>query len=100
LRTFIPHRPEIGTWKTNEKKNQEKFVPKPSCTFDRLMAKYKQEKADSQNRPLKKRESTPPKREDKKNKQLAVMQPTTPIQNVAPHVSRWGPPIPPPVMPQ
>jgi hypothetical protein len=21
LRTFVPHRPEIGTWKTNEKKN-------------------------------------------------------------------------------
>jgi hypothetical protein len=29
-------------------------MPKPPCTFDRLMAKYKQEKADSQNRPLKK----------------------------------------------
>jgi hypothetical protein len=100
LRTFIPHRPEIGTWKTNEKKNQGKFMPKPPCTFDRLMAKYKQEKADSQNRPLKKRESAPPKREDKKNKQLAVMQPAAPIQKVAPRVSHWGPPIPPPVTPQ
>jgi hypothetical protein len=55
LRTFVPHRLKIGTWKTNEKKNQGKFVPKPPCTFDRLMAKYKQEKADSQNRPLKKK---------------------------------------------
>jgi hypothetical protein len=64
------------------------------------MAKYKQEKANSQNRPLKKRESTPPKREDKKNKQLAVMQPATPIQKVAPRVSRWGPLILPPVTPQ
>jgi hypothetical protein len=51
LHTFVPHRLEIGTWKTNEKKNQDKFMPKPP---DRLMAKYKQEKADSQNQPLKK----------------------------------------------
>jgi hypothetical protein len=46
---------------------------RPPCTFDRLMAKYRQDKADSQNRPLKKRESTPPKREDDKIKQLVVM---------------------------
>ena len=46
LRTFVPQRPEIGTWKTNEKKNQGEFVKK-QCTFDRLMAKYKQQKADS-----------------------------------------------------
>jgi hypothetical protein len=37
------------------------------------MAKYKQEKADSKNWLLKKRESTLPKREDDKVKQLAVM---------------------------
>jgi hypothetical protein len=42
------------------------------------MAKYKQEK-DSENRPLKKRESTPPKREDDKVKQLVVMQPAAPV---------------------
>jgi hypothetical protein len=54
LRTFVPHRPKIGIWKTNEKKNQEDLVVRPPCTFDRLMAKYKQEKADSKNRPLKK----------------------------------------------
>jgi hypothetical protein len=64
------------------------------------MAKYKQEKANSQNRPLKKRESTPPKREDKKNKQLVVMQPAAPIQKVNPRVYHWGPPIPPLVTPQ
>jgi hypothetical protein len=64
------------------------------------MAKYKQEKVDSQNRLLKKRESTPPKREDKKIKQLTVMQPTASIQKVAIHVSRWGPPIPPSVTAQ
>ena len=64
------------------------------------MTKYKQQKADSQNRPLKKKESTPPKREDDKSKQLAVVQPATPPQRVAPRVSHWGPPIPPPVMPQ
>jgi hypothetical protein len=29
-------------------------VVKPPCTFDRLMAKYKEEKADSKNQPLKK----------------------------------------------
>ena len=61
----------------NEKKNQGEFVKK-QCTFDRLMAKYKQQKADSQNRPFKKRESTPSKREDDKIKQLAVVQPTAP----------------------
>ena len=83
----------------NEKKNQGEFVKK-QCTFDRLMAKYKQQKADSQNRPFKKRESTPPKREDDKIKQLAVVQPTAPFQRVVPRVSRWGPPIPPPVIPQ
>jgi len=54
LRTFVPQRPEIGTWKTNEKKNQGEFVKK-QCTFDRLMAKYKQQKADSQNWLFKKR---------------------------------------------
>jgi hypothetical protein len=64
------------------------------------MTKYKQEKANSENRPLKKRESTLPKREDDKVKQLAVMQPAAPVQRVAPHVSHWGPPIPPPVTPQ
>ena len=99
LRTFVPQRPEIGTWKTNEKKNQGEFVKK-QCTFDRLMAKYKQQKADFQNRPFKKRESTPPKREEDKIKQLAVVQPTAPFQRVVPRVSRWGPPIPPPVTPQ
>ena len=46
LRTFVPQRPEIGTWKTNEKKNLGEFVKK-QCTFDKLMAKYKQQKADS-----------------------------------------------------
>jgi hypothetical protein len=52
------------------------------------MSKYKQQKADSKNRPLKK-ESTPPKRKDDKTKQLVVMQPVAPAQRVAPHVSRW-----------
>jgi hypothetical protein len=51
---FIPRRLEIGTWKTNEKKNQGELVVRPPCTFDRLMAKYKQDKANSQNQPLKK----------------------------------------------
>ncbi|CAD6252364.1 unnamed protein product [Miscanthus lutarioriparius] len=64
------------------------------------MAKYKQQKADSQKRPFKKRESTLPKREDDNIKQLAVVQPTAPSQRVVPRVSRWGPPIPPPVTPQ
>jgi hypothetical protein len=45
LRTFAPKRPEIGTWKSNEDKNKGKFV-KRQCTFDRLMAKYKQEKRE------------------------------------------------------
>jgi hypothetical protein len=72
-------------------------VVRPPCTFDRLMTKYKQEKANSKNWPLKKRESTPPKREDDKVKQLVVTQPATLVQRVAPHVSRWRPPIPPPV---
>jgi hypothetical protein len=72
---------------------------KKQCTFDRLMTKYKQQKADSQNRPLKK-ESTPPKQEDDKSKQLAVVQPAAPPQRIAPRVSRWGPPISPPIMPQ
>ncbi|CAD6336677.1 unnamed protein product [Miscanthus lutarioriparius] len=65
-----------------------------------LMTKYKQQKVDSQNWPLKKRESTPPKREDDKFKQLVVAQPATPPQRDAPRVSRWGPPIPPSVTPQ
>ncbi|CAD6267748.1 unnamed protein product [Miscanthus lutarioriparius] len=64
------------------------------------MAKYKQQKADSQNRPFKKRESTLPKREEDKIKQLAVVQPTAPSQRVVPRVSHWGPPIPPPVTQQ
>jgi hypothetical protein len=55
------------------------------------MAKYKQEKTNSKNQPLKKRESTPPKREDDKVKQLAVMQLAAPVQRVTPRVSRWGP---------
>jgi hypothetical protein len=38
----------------NERKNQGELVVRPPCTFDRLMAKYKQEKANSENRPLKK----------------------------------------------
>ena len=46
LHMFIPQRPEIGTWKTNEKKNPRKLMKK-QCTFDRLMIKYKQQKADS-----------------------------------------------------
>jgi hypothetical protein len=60
---------------------------KKQCTFDRLMAKYKQQKANSKNWPLKK-ESTPPKREDDKSKQLAMMQLAAPPQRVAPRVSR------------
>lgn len=94
MRTFVPHRPEIETWKTNEQKNKG-TVAKPLCTFDRLMAKYKNQKADSQNRPMKKRESTPPKREDEKNKQLAMTPPAAPPQITHPRVSCWGPPIPP-----
>ncbi|XP_066357618.1 uncharacterized protein [Miscanthus floridulus] len=43
-RTFIPQNPEVGVWKTNE---QKKNVVKPLCTFDRLMAKYKEKKDDS-----------------------------------------------------
>jgi hypothetical protein len=62
------------------------------------MAKYNQEKANSENRPLKK-ESTPPKQEDDKVKKLAVMQQVALIQKVTPRVSRWGPPIPHPVTP-
>jgi hypothetical protein len=61
------------------------------------MSKYKQQKSDSKNQPLKKRESTPPKREDDKSKQLAVVQPVAPPQGVAPRVFHWGPPIPPPL---
>jgi hypothetical protein len=38
------------------------------------MSKYKQEKADSKNWSLEKRESTPSKREDDKIKQFAVKQ--------------------------
>jgi hypothetical protein len=47
LRTFAPHRSEIDTWKTNEKKNQGELVVRPLYTFNRLIAKYKVEKADS-----------------------------------------------------
>ena len=57
---------------------------KKQCTFDRLMTKYKQQKDDSQNQPLKKRESTLPKWEDDKIKQLAVVQPTAPSHRVVP----------------
>jgi hypothetical protein len=64
------------------------------------MTKYTQQNADSQNWPLKKRESTPPKREDDKSKQLVVVQPVASPQRVAPLVSRWGPLILPPVTPQ
>jgi hypothetical protein len=71
----------------NEKKNQGELVVRPPCTFDRLMAKYKQEKVDFKNRPLKKRESTPPKREDDKVNQLAMKQLAALVQRVAPHVS-------------
>ena len=42
------------------------------------MTKYNQQKADSQNWSLKKRESTPPKLEDDKSKQLAVVQQASP----------------------
>jgi hypothetical protein len=38
-----------------KKKNQGELVVRPPCTFDRLMAKYKQEKADSKNWPLNKK---------------------------------------------
>ena len=69
---------------------------KKLCTFDKLMAKYKEKKAHSENRPLKKRESTPPKHEDKKAKRLVVSQVAAPVQPVvAPRVSCWGPPIAP-----
>ena len=61
---------------------------KKQCTFDRLMAKYKQQKADSQDGLFKKRESTLPKWEDDKIKQLAVVQPTALSQRVVPRVSR------------
>jgi hypothetical protein len=49
-------------------KNQGELVVKPPYTFDRLMARHKQEKTESKNQPLKKRESTLPKREDDKVK--------------------------------
>jgi hypothetical protein len=54
LRTFVPHRPKIGTWKTNKKKNQGELEVRPPYTFDRLMARHKQEKAESKNQSLKK----------------------------------------------
>jgi hypothetical protein len=54
LRTFKPQHPKIGTWKSNVSKNAGKVV-KFRCTFDKLMDKNKKEKADSLNRPLKKR---------------------------------------------
>ena len=60
LCTFVPQRPKIGIWKTNEKKNQGERVKK-QCAFDRLMAKYKQQKADSKNQPLKKESSLLPR---------------------------------------
>jgi hypothetical protein len=52
-RTFKPQRLEIGTWKSNVSKNAGKVV-KFRCTFDKLMDKYKKEKVNSLNQPLKK----------------------------------------------
>ena len=99
LRTFVPKRPEFGTWKSNKDKNKGKFV-KRQCTFDRLMAKYKKEKANSMNRRFKKREPSLPKQDDR-SKQMVVAQVTVLVQQrVAPHVSSWGPLVLPPITPQ
>ena len=53
LKSFVPQKPEVGVWKTNEPKLKQ--VVKPQCTFDRLLAKYKKQKADSENWPTKKK---------------------------------------------
>jgi hypothetical protein len=53
LCTYVPKRPKIGTWKSNEEKNKGKVV-KHQCTFDRLMSKCKKQKVDSMSWPLKK----------------------------------------------
>jgi len=53
LRTFVPHRREIGSWKKNEEKKGK--IVKNQCTIDRLMSKYRQQRTDSKNQPLKKR---------------------------------------------
>jgi hypothetical protein len=54
MHTLIPHRPKIGTSKTNDKKNRGELVVRSPCTFDRLTTKYKKDKDSSKNRPLKK----------------------------------------------
>ena len=76
-RTYAPKRLEIGTWKSNEEKNKGKIM-KRQCTFDGLMSKYKQQKVNSMNRPLKK-EPTPPKQEDQ-SKKIMVSQVVPPLQ--------------------
>lgn len=53
MHTFQPDRPKIGTWKSNEVNNAGKVVRFQS-TVDKLMSKYKKEKADPMNEPLKK----------------------------------------------
>ena len=77
LRTFVPCRPEIDTWTSNEVKNAGKVVRR-QCAFDKFMSKYKKEKADSMNRLLKKREPTPPKQEES-FMQIVVSQVVTPL---------------------
>ena len=68
---------------------------KKQCNFDRLMSKYKQQKANSENRSLKKGEPIPAKQDDK-FKQLVVAQAAAPPQRVPPRVSCWGPLVSPP----
>ena len=93
-KTFIPQKPKVGVWKTNEPKVKKHI--KPLCEFDRLLAKYKKEKADSKNQPTKKRESTPPKRDEGRNKRVAMTpSESSSLQVTHPRMTHWGPPIAP-----
>jgi hypothetical protein len=76
-------------------KNAGKVV-KFCCTFDKLIDKYKKEKANSLNRPLKKRERSPPKQDESKQIMLAL---TPNQQGKSPHVSHWGLSVQPPTHP-
>jgi hypothetical protein len=63
LKTFKPKNPEVGKWKVNESSGaRSTFKPKP--TFDQLLSKYVNEKANQKHKDWPgdlKRQRSPPR---------------------------------------
>ena len=92
-RTFKPKRPEVGTWKTNKPKVQGRSGNQ-GPTFGQFLNKYT--KAVQQDRPLKKRPRSPPRRSNTSSPRMEFIRRRGDYPQFPPHkvyaTMPWSPP--------